>query len=442
MAANFLSGRLNESYTLLSQLCKQCNASTPINSLPPEILSHIFSLVLDQLQSPSDLPLSSPVFNAAHLRPLLLTCKHWNELILNTPSLWSTFLACSTSSSANDNTLALCQHASYALRVKQIVSLPNSWRLRDSSDRFSTNLSMTLHPPSLRIASISITIHNPREHETAELLGDIDLARTIVAPLPELQDLTIRGVTYGQDLSASIPESVLYMRRWLAPHTTLPPNNILLLGVLPFGTDTATIRDRFRHDDNERLTILTGIPVPTENIRSGNMLQVYMRVRTLTLDVSFAFPAYEYDKSQRYPGASAKHWEELSVGPNGYDNYDDAAEKRHPRSSATRYAPAPGEPALLARHGIRPALRSSIVLTTTRELTIRSDVGWLALEPYHPKRETTRVPKVLCPALKTLGVDAGGFVLYGRGEESVSRKLVELVSARAAGHPLERVLFL
>ncbi|KAI0820404.1 hypothetical protein BC628DRAFT_855846 [Trametes gibbosa] len=68
------------------------NVSRPINRLPPDILTRIFSLVRCQLtyqRRLKDIPIEC-MFDVRGLRPLILTCRYWNTLVTGTPSLWST----------------------------------------------------------------------------------------------------------------------------------------------------------------------------------------------------------------------------------------------------------------------------------------------------------------------------------------------------------------
>ena len=69
------------------------NSRCPVNRLPPELLTTVFSLV------PRSVPqavLFSPAFsprNIVHtedLFPIITTCRHWRAVAVNTPSLWST----------------------------------------------------------------------------------------------------------------------------------------------------------------------------------------------------------------------------------------------------------------------------------------------------------------------------------------------------------------
>ncbi|KAJ2983531.1 hypothetical protein NUW54_g10624 [Trametes sanguinea] len=66
---------------------------TPILTLPPEILLTVFALVaVEDIGWGEDFEeISAPAYNARRLVPLMLTCRSWHTLILNTPALWSTF---------------------------------------------------------------------------------------------------------------------------------------------------------------------------------------------------------------------------------------------------------------------------------------------------------------------------------------------------------------
>ncbi|KAI0327380.1 hypothetical protein GY45DRAFT_1373181 [Cubamyces sp. BRFM 1775] len=84
---------LDESRATLYELI---NVSQPINKLPPETLCEILSLVPDDVSSgPRDVhPVSKwrPTFiqDVKQYRPLLLTCRYWNKLIMGTSAFWST----------------------------------------------------------------------------------------------------------------------------------------------------------------------------------------------------------------------------------------------------------------------------------------------------------------------------------------------------------------
>ncbi|RPD60407.1 hypothetical protein L226DRAFT_538535 [Lentinus tigrinus ALCF2SS1-7] len=67
------------------------NVVLPVNRLPREILTHIFSLLRDELSIPAHFPARWPfkMYKAEPLEPLLAVCRRWRELALATPSLWN-----------------------------------------------------------------------------------------------------------------------------------------------------------------------------------------------------------------------------------------------------------------------------------------------------------------------------------------------------------------
>ncbi|RPD67382.1 hypothetical protein L226DRAFT_135182 [Lentinus tigrinus ALCF2SS1-7] len=67
------------------------NEQAPIHRLPPEIMTRIFSLVRRSCDDPAltHQEWSFPIYDDRKLHPLLLVCRRWRELTLNTPLLWS-----------------------------------------------------------------------------------------------------------------------------------------------------------------------------------------------------------------------------------------------------------------------------------------------------------------------------------------------------------------
>ncbi|KAH9885862.1 hypothetical protein C8Q73DRAFT_298487 [Cubamyces lactineus] len=83
---------LEKSRTNLSELL---NMAQPINRLPLEILCKILSLVPGDISfrwNSRAVPKCRPTFmqNVKQYRPLLLTCRHWNKLVMSTSAFWST----------------------------------------------------------------------------------------------------------------------------------------------------------------------------------------------------------------------------------------------------------------------------------------------------------------------------------------------------------------
>ncbi|KAI0715890.1 hypothetical protein C8T65DRAFT_738328 [Cerioporus squamosus] len=72
-----------------------CNAVVPIHRLPPEILTHILSLLRDEVPVLAHFPARWPfkVYKAESLEPVLAVCKRWRDLALGTRSLWNSFQA-------------------------------------------------------------------------------------------------------------------------------------------------------------------------------------------------------------------------------------------------------------------------------------------------------------------------------------------------------------
>ncbi|RDX43589.1 hypothetical protein OH76DRAFT_1409977 [Lentinus brumalis] len=71
------------------------NTVVPINRLPPEILTDIFSMLRDELPVVAYFPARWPfkVYRTESLEPLLAVCRCWRDLVLGTPSLWNRFQA-------------------------------------------------------------------------------------------------------------------------------------------------------------------------------------------------------------------------------------------------------------------------------------------------------------------------------------------------------------
>lgn len=74
------------------------NERLPIHRLPPEILARIFSDVRISVYSRSTLSLAQPqwtfpVYDDRELCSLLLVCRRWREVALNSPLLWSHVMA-------------------------------------------------------------------------------------------------------------------------------------------------------------------------------------------------------------------------------------------------------------------------------------------------------------------------------------------------------------
>ncbi|KAJ7504860.1 hypothetical protein B0H11DRAFT_1979663 [Mycena galericulata] len=86
------SGRLASIDIELESLCERVallkaerNALIPISGLPSEILVHIFGIFADEYSAVG-------VSSCSKLKTLLLVCRHWHELALAFPTLWSTIL--------------------------------------------------------------------------------------------------------------------------------------------------------------------------------------------------------------------------------------------------------------------------------------------------------------------------------------------------------------
>ncbi|KAI0658372.1 hypothetical protein C8Q70DRAFT_1054959 [Cubamyces menziesii] len=86
-----LNTYLDRSRTIV---CELINATRPINKLPVEILTFIFSLVPDDIIWHHDFVKSEPTFmqDVRDYCPLLLVCSNWYRLITGMPSFWSTIV--------------------------------------------------------------------------------------------------------------------------------------------------------------------------------------------------------------------------------------------------------------------------------------------------------------------------------------------------------------
>ncbi|KAL1710182.1 hypothetical protein EV121DRAFT_285850 [Schizophyllum commune] len=77
---------LTEERARMQEQVSSCLAlAAPIRRLPGEVLSQIFTYVLDH-----------PVFFTEELRQLIAVCHAWRNVVLSTSSLWSTVLICCT----------------------------------------------------------------------------------------------------------------------------------------------------------------------------------------------------------------------------------------------------------------------------------------------------------------------------------------------------------
>jgi F-box-like len=72
----FLDAKINRLEESLSTLRYQSNARAPINSLPPELLSEIFTAIAADPRS--------------YLEDTVSVCRHWRETALNHARLWTT----------------------------------------------------------------------------------------------------------------------------------------------------------------------------------------------------------------------------------------------------------------------------------------------------------------------------------------------------------------
>ncbi|KAJ7475771.1 hypothetical protein FB451DRAFT_256355 [Mycena latifolia] len=159
------------------------NSVQPINRLPPELLSHIFSEI--QVRLPSFLPLPPcgiHDYNNLDWREwlfLLQVCRHWRGVIASSPALWST--VCSST-----NPLEFLRR-SHGADLTVYLGV----RYRD----FPSSLMDALAPHTSRFKEFHMLAEGPE--------GVLKL-RLFSSPAPRLESLTIE-VAEQRDLSSALP---------------------------------------------------------------------------------------------------------------------------------------------------------------------------------------------------------------------------------------------
>ncbi|KAM5540904.1 hypothetical protein V8D89_005548 [Ganoderma adspersum] len=107
----------------MSLLQETENSRSRINSLPPEILTLIFLFVSEPLSPPGHRGPSS-ARQTYDLLPVTQVCRHWRELALGTPSLWSTLCENASGHAATASLHAHTQQADLAVYVDRARPTP------------------------------------------------------------------------------------------------------------------------------------------------------------------------------------------------------------------------------------------------------------------------------------------------------------------------------
>ncbi|KAJ6505926.1 hypothetical protein DFH09DRAFT_283822 [Mycena vulgaris] len=160
------------------------NSMQPINRLPPELLSQIFSQT--QVHLPSFLPLPSTgihdysTLDWCNWLFLLQVCRHWRGVIASSPTLWST--VCSSTN-------------------------PLEFIRRSHGADLTVYLGVRYQgfPPPLVDALAPHTWRFKEFHMLAEGPDDVLKLRLFSSPAPRLESLLIDVVAGQNDLSSALP---------------------------------------------------------------------------------------------------------------------------------------------------------------------------------------------------------------------------------------------
>ena len=167
---------INEHLLSLSDLRSQRNSLSFIFRLPTDILANIFTHVAQEYHEGND---RRPSFRVPRWVNVSYVCRHWREVALNCPTLWSFHFIVSLR--WTEELLARSKQASLKIRIKHDCNKARSWwsdlveRVLNNAERFQefrmhmpawlfpTRLS--LYAPRLQIRSLPVRCHG-KVHST------------------------------------------------------------------------------------------------------------------------------------------------------------------------------------------------------------------------------------------------------------------------------------
>ncbi|KAH7332726.1 hypothetical protein B0J17DRAFT_677341 [Rhizoctonia solani] len=156
-SATSLEVRLSEANTAIEWTRHPFDTHLTVNHLPPEILAHIFYLVVD-VQPCANRDYGASISEQGQIYPAALSqaCSLWRAIVLNTPTLWS-HIDISTSTDLN----RLRLNSLVELHLSHISQIPLDLHIFDPKDYVVSSLSshQSLHELIAKLASRTSSFH-------------------------------------------------------------------------------------------------------------------------------------------------------------------------------------------------------------------------------------------------------------------------------------------